>query len=330
MQRLLFAVILLASVPLGATAAEYKSSFGFTFKLSGDWLVMTPAEVSKEYEGKTLESMDLGGVDQTMAAEILEKVKTGEVEYYFDKSSFGSEFTNNISTLLMGGGQIPTPESVKALCPTAKSELENVYHEPVKMTYCRYAKANGVPYLAFEYLLTKTKMTVVQREVPYLPNAKLVVVGAAKGSGLDTVRKTTDSIAMDVTKYVAGNWHVRVPGKKEQVALVKGAMHDFALAVQAKDFTDYHRNSSRAWQRVETAEELTQDFKSLMENEVELLPLDQLTPRVEVVKQRSKKAILVLKGDYPTDPRVTFEFTYLREGKQWKISGTHVYLKTVK
>ena len=78
-----------------------------------------------------------------------------------------------------------------------------------------------------------------------------------------------------------GNWRIRslykpkagltgddaapaAPTDAELAALVKGALHEFALSANAKDFSGFHKYISHLWQTQITVEKLNDVFKPFM------------------------------------------------------------------
>ena len=126
-----------------------------------------------------------------------------------------------------------------------------------------------------------------------------------------------NSIRGRISKFVQGH-----------IALVKESMRMFSLSVNAKNFSEFHKSISRLWQREVTVSRLNQAFKPFMDNNINLLPLDNITPVFDVTPSVDDRGVLTIKGYYPTKPsRVTFEFGYVYEGASWKLARTKVNIK---
>lgn len=337
MKRALF-VMLLALLPASVLAADYRSSFGFPFSLSDDWAVLTPRQVSGEFKSDTLKSLHMEGVDEKMMQAMLDKVKSGKIEYYFYKKHT-ERFNNNISAQLMPGDGMPTADAAKEACAALPDQLNKMYGEAVEMKSCALMNTHGIPYMAFEYVLPSRGVTLVQREIPYPGGNKLVLDGGAVPAALDTLRTAEDGIADSVTKYVAGKLAAqrapvaigKVPGKAQLMALERQSMHDFALSVNAKDFTGFHKSISRLWQGQITVARFNQHFKPFMDAKLNLLPLDKIKPLFKVTAPTREKPVLVLTGHYPTRPlRVDFVFGYVYEKPDWKLIETEISVTPVK
>jgi len=71
-----------------------------------------------------------------------------------------------------------------------------------------------------------------------------------------------------------------VPGKSDQVALVKRSMHDFALSVNSKSMEHFHGTVSQLWQRQFTPQKLNESFGAFFDAGVDLTVLDALFDEV--------------------------------------------------
>jgi hypothetical protein len=338
MNRVLL-VLLLALLPASVMAADYRSSFGFSFSLSDDWLVLTPGEVSSKFEAPTSKSLRMEGVDQKTLEATIAKIKDGKVEYYFYRKHAENGGANDISAQLAPGDGIPTPDAAKEACAGLKDDLAKLYGEPVQMKSCVLMNANGIPYMGFEYLLQRSDITIIQREIPYLRGTKLVLAGATNSAALDAVRLAEDGIAASATKYAAAQVAaqpvpvaaVDIPAEAQLAVLQRDAMHAFALSVNAKDFSGFHKYISRLWQGQISVAQLNAAFKPFMDAGLNLLPLDKIKPVFSVTAPTREKPMLVLTGYYPTRPlKVDFIFGYVYEKPDWKLIKTEINVKPVK
>lgn len=116
------------------------------------------------------------------------------------------------------------------------------------------------------------------------------------------------------------------PTDAELAALVKAALHQFALSANAKDFSGFHKYISHLWQTQITIEKLNDTFRPFME--IDLLVLDALTPEFDGAPSTSDAGELSVKGHYPTKPsRVAFELGFIYEGVGWKLVKINLNIK---
>lgn len=200
MKQLMFMVMLVVS--LKAHAADYRSNYGFSFQLPAEWLVLTPAQVQKTYQGESLKSMELAIGDRATFEAVLQKVKAGEVEYFFDRKYSTREFKNNISVQLMP----PRPETpdqiAKDSCPSLAMSLRGLYGAEVKVTSCGIQTLAKVPFVAYEYRVPSQGVNVIQFEIPFGPKGTLILVGGSNDAGLAHVRVAQTSIADSAARSI--------------------------------------------------------------------------------------------------------------------------------
>lgn len=193
------AVLLSAALlPIAATAATYESGYGFKFQLSDNWVVVTPERLS-QFQDKGL---DIEAMDEAAEKEILQRVDTGRIEYYFDRTHSKKEFTSNISVQGNVRAVPRTEQDAKSSCERMPSQLKAMYGDKVKVEDCGLAKANGVPYMHYEYSGAAPGVTTVQDEFQLTPNLALIVVGASQDSGLSDLRQGLGNVVGGITRHI--------------------------------------------------------------------------------------------------------------------------------
>ncbi|MBL8182162.1 MAG: hypothetical protein JNL64_11205 [Blastocatellia bacterium] len=122
-----------------------------------------------------------------------------------------------------------------------------------------------------------------------------------------------------------------VPSKEKLQTLVKTSFLEFGDAVQAEDFSDFHKKVAKVWRDSSTPEKLDEAFKVFTEKKEiynfnkAVAPLDAtFSPEPKIEKVQGLDALIV-KGSYPTKPRVAnFEFKYVMDDGTWKLIGVNV------
>jgi hypothetical protein len=113
-----------------------------------------------------------------------------------------------------------------------------------------------------------------------------------------------------------------IPGKAEQVALVKRSMHDFALSVDAKSMEHFRGTLSQLWQKQATVEKLDDIFGKVYDADVNFMSFDSLEPTINPVSELGENGELVLIGYFPSKPNpLHFTQKYIHEGVDWKLIG---------
>ena len=119
-----------------------------------------------------------------------------------------------------------------------------------------------------------------------------------------------------------------MPMQQELMHLLKKSMYEFALALNNKDFTDFHNNISRLWQSQTTKDQLYNAFKTFSDQDVDLTVLQNIDPVFSEKPYINENKLLILKGYYPSQPSVTyFELMYLYEHPEWKLASIDIQLK---
>ena len=119
-----------------------------------------------------------------------------------------------------------------------------------------------------------------------------------------------------------------VPSEKELKTLTHDSLLAFNKAVQAKDFTAFHKQISALWREQITPAKLKSIFQTFIDQEIDLDPIIPLEPVFDEPAKIDDDEVLVLNGHYETRPSVVqFRLKYLNEESQWKLVGIKVDVK---
>ena len=121
-----------------------------------------------------------------------------------------------------------------------------------------------------------------------------------------------------------------VPPRKELKTLTHDSLLAFNKAIQAKDFTGFHKQISALWREQITPAKLKDIFQTFIDQEIDLDPIVPLEPIFDEPPKIDDDGVLVLNGHYETRPSaVQFRLKYLNEKSQWKLVGIKVDVKPV-
>jgi hypothetical protein len=110
----------------------------------------------------------------------------------------------------------------------------------------------------------------------------------------------------------------RLPGAADQVALIRGSVHDLGVAVNTDDWVRYRAGLSHAWQAEKSAEGFREIFRGV---KGDLTKLDRLTPELSAASTL-ENAVLVVSAHYDIDEgRFYARCKYLHEGVAWRLVG---------
>ena len=119
-----------------------------------------------------------------------------------------------------------------------------------------------------------------------------------------------------------------VPPEKELRALALDSLLAFNKAVQAKDFSEFHKQISQLWREQINPAKLKSIFQTFIDQEVDLSPISNIDPKFEPAAKIDSDGVLVVQGNYPTTPSaVQFRLKYVNEKSAWKLIGIKVDVK---
>lgn len=148
---------------------------------------------------------------------------------------------------------------------------------------------------------------------------------SSKNDNSTTVSNTTSTSNTSSTPVVepADASTGQVPVDAQLQELARTTILDFNDALQSKDFTEFHRNISKPFQKEASPARFRQVFQSFIDaridfSEVRSLKANFTTPASIDKSLRAKT--LKLKGNYAISPRrANFELKYIPEGRDWKL-----------
>lgn len=119
-----------------------------------------------------------------------------------------------------------------------------------------------------------------------------------------------------------------VPSDTELKALTLDSLMAFNKGIQAKSFVEFHKGISIVWQKQITPQQLAEAFRTFVEKELDLTPIQSLTPAFDSPASVNSDGVLILAGAYPTEPsKVHFTLKYVAENFAWKLVGINVDIK---
>ncbi|HKJ18765.1 MAG TPA: hypothetical protein VJ984_15530 [Xanthomonadales bacterium] len=113
-----------------------------------------------------------------------------------------------------------------------------------------------------------------------------------------------------------------LPDRAESAEIVQATTADFARAVNAKDLSEFHGNSSTEFQEQVSLETFNEGFSSFLNSDIDLTVLQNHQPMFTVEPAISADGVLQLQGYYDTRPsRATFEYKYVYRKDGWELLG---------
>ncbi|HSH38709.1 MAG TPA: hypothetical protein VK993_07980 [Chthoniobacterales bacterium] len=116
-----------------------------------------------------------------------------------------------------------------------------------------------------------------------------------------------------------------VPSQKELETLTEESLLAFNKAIQAKDFTRFHKRISALWREQITPANLKSIFQTFVDQEIDLAAISKLDPVFDQPAAIDDDGVLVVQGHYSTAPTaVQFRLKYVNERAAWKLMGIKV------
>ena len=127
---------------------------------------------------------------------------------------------------------------------------------------------------------------------------------------------------------IAGAQSSKVPSERELKTLTRESLIAFNIAVQAKDFTAFHKYISALWREQITPAKLKEIFQTFIDQEIDLSPVVDMEPTFDEPAKIDGDGVLVVQGHYPSRPSsVQFRLKYVSEKSQWRLVGIKVDVK---
>jgi hypothetical protein len=128
----------------------------------------------------------------------------------------------------------------------------------------------------------------------------------------------------------ASNGSLAIPSKTEAAQIVDETTLDFANAVNAKDFSEFHAQMAKELKEQYSVAQLTQIFQPFISQELDLTVLQNFEPMFTSEPALSAEGVLQLEGYYPTTPsRAHFTYKYVYRFTSWKLISVNINLKPI-
>jgi len=119
-----------------------------------------------------------------------------------------------------------------------------------------------------------------------------------------------------------------IPSDEELKRLATESVLDLNQAVKDKDFTAFHAKMASVVKHSTSPEKLHQLFQMLIDKEMDLSSIKEVTPVFDKAPSLNEKDLLVLSGYFPTKTwRAIFLLHYAYEHPNWKLVGCKLHLE---
>lgn len=119
-----------------------------------------------------------------------------------------------------------------------------------------------------------------------------------------------------------------VPTEPQSQMLARETVLDFNDAIQSGDFSTFHGNVSKPFQRQASPEKMEDAFKAFIEAKPDFSDVKTMTATFSPspsIQRKSGVRHLQIKGYYETSPRrMNFDLKYIPEGTEWKLISIEI------
>jgi hypothetical protein len=177
---------------------NYQSSFGFTIDIPEHWLVLTQQELKENPDLFDFDKKDWGTVDKNLLKDVVDKVKSGNVEVYFNKKTSDSIFLDNIN-VMKAVGKIPENNTqLQEVCNLLPNQFSSYFGRTIKVYQCKLLDINNLKPLFLEYDGVGEGTRNIQYVFQKSPGVQIIITATCKNSVLDTIRKEFTKIVLSI------------------------------------------------------------------------------------------------------------------------------------
>lgn len=197
-----------SSVALASTTSHFK----FTVDLPEDWILISPEILAVANNSETLESLGIPEqYDKQISEHILNKIKSGKIEFYFDKNYLGSDYQNNVSIQLDSPILFSSLDELKAFaateCEGLPDALKEQFGEVPVMHACGLNSVNGMVVFSQSYTIQSENVVIAVTHIPMGDRFSFAIAAGAilDGKGEASVGDMHRLLIDSLTSYVVSN-----------------------------------------------------------------------------------------------------------------------------
>jgi hypothetical protein len=198
MKRYTLVVLLIFIAITPVYGKEYKSSFGFTVDIPEHWLVLTKEELKENPDLFDFDKKRFVNLDKDLLKSIDSKVKSGQVEFYFNQKTSDSSFADNINVIKQIGKIPENNTQLREVCNPAPKQFSSFFGREIKVYQCKLVDINDLKSLFLEYDGALEGTRTIQYLIQKSPGVQIMITATCKNSVLDTIRKEFNRIVLSI------------------------------------------------------------------------------------------------------------------------------------
>ena len=198
MRRYTLVVLLFFITITPVYGKEYKSSFGFTVDIPEHWLVLTKEELKENPDLFDFDKKRFGNIDKNLLKNIDSRIKSGQVEFYFNQKTSDSSFADNINVIKQIGKIPENNTQLREICNSAPNQFSSYFGREIKVYQCKLVDINNLKSLFLEYDGAIEGSRNIQYLIQKSPSVQILITATCKNSVLDTIRKEFNRIVLSI------------------------------------------------------------------------------------------------------------------------------------
>ena len=194
MKKILFTLLIFLALSNITFAKEYQSSYGFSIDVPEYWLVLTPNELKNNPDLFDFENADFGGLDKTLLKQVINKIKTGNIEVYFNQNTSDIEFSDNIN-IIKQIGRIPVSRNeTSKFCNDFEGQLSQYFGRKINLYQCKTVTINNNHFFISEFDGAMQGTKSIQYQFNKSPNVLIIITLTSKNKTIDLMRNEFDDM----------------------------------------------------------------------------------------------------------------------------------------
>ena len=198
MRRYILVVLLILIAVTPVYGKEYQSSFGFTVDIPGYWLVLTRQELKENPDLFDFDKKAIGNIDKNLLENVVNEIKSGRVELYFNQKTSDSNFADNINVAKQIGKLPENNTQLREVCDMLPEQLSSYFGRKIKGYQCKFKNINGLRSLLLEFDGVIEGTRSIQYQIQKSPSVQIIITMTCKNSVLNTIRKEFDRIILSI------------------------------------------------------------------------------------------------------------------------------------
>ena len=198
MKRYVLVVLFIFITITPVYSKEYQSSFGFTVDIPEHWLVLTRQELKENPDLFDSDKKEFGNLDKNLLKNVVSKIKSGQVEIYFNQKTSDSNFADNINVAKQIGKIPGNNTQLREVCNLLPEQLSSYFGRRIKLYQCILKDVKGLKSLFVEFDGVIEGTRNIQYQIQKSPSVQIIITATCKNTVLNTIRKEFDRIILSI------------------------------------------------------------------------------------------------------------------------------------